>query len=200
MWLAATCARACVIARVVDLQKIRAVLQVRPPLSLSLLHRCGSKSLTLSSLSGRLPPVSGADMEVICSRDIAVGYCLFLSTPPPLKCLVPLLLWFQSNLNSQATGKNPSPGPVDRGAQIKLNRCLKLRSCFQRQLPEQRFALCRSPWGDQMVLCVHKPWQSNISHLKKKLNHKNYNKHCYIGQATSNMCWKFLFAGCNLYY
>lgn len=86
-WLVHVCAR----SRLVDLQKIGAVLQVRPPLSLSLclLQHRASVSLTLCSLSGRLPPVSRADIEVICSWEISAAFCLFLATSSPSEASFP---------------------------------------------------------------------------------------------------------------
>lgn len=84
-----------------------------PPTSLSL-----SFSFVSQPLSGRLPPVSAADIEVICSGEISVVFWLFFSTPLSIP-LVSLLLLFEGNLNSQATGKSVT-GAFFTGAH-KLN-------------------------------------------------------------------------------
>lgn len=122
---------------VVDLQKIGAVLQVRPLPSFFLLRHCGSTSpsLPLSPLRGLLLPVPDAHVEVICSKQISAVFCKAL-----FPCFYDLKVISVARL-----GLNLSAGPFDR--QMKLNQCLEAGLCFERQLylSEQCISYCFTP-------------------------------------------------------
>lgn len=102
-------------------------------------------------------------------------FCLFLSTSsPPMQSPVSLLLWFESNLNSQATGRS-----VNRASWQRRTNGIE---------PVPETALLPPVWTDLLCIlwfslkangaaCVHvgycKPRQSNIRHFYiKKVTHK----------------------------